>query len=417
MDCEAIQREELAEKYVHKRLDAAQMDEFETHLLECPKCAKKLELLQAVQTDLAERAQEIRGWTEPKPHFFRWQVVVLAGMVVVVATASMVVRWQKMQTAAITAPPPQANRSVGKTVGQERETNTTGETVKAKGPQTGSSSAEKTQVARANPPEQISGLPINGRNHINFTLTPSQTSRDVAPSVGPVPTNGMKVGGARARGNKVSVDNVDAVDNSVNGVRAATQVAEEKSKPTPASNDSQPKTELTTAQAIELYYLGDVVAPPYTFSGFVPKGKLPGGGNTGAYSSGAVPQNSGRVMFQEAMNLYVDGRYKEAAGYLENAEKLEPNAADVNFYLGICRLLEGHPEESMGPLKNAAAAGNSLYRQSSHYFLAKAYVQGDRLEDAESEFRKAIAVPGRLTVDAKALLARLQALRAEIEKR
>jgi hypothetical protein len=88
MDCQAINREDLAEKYLRHRLDEVQTDEFETHLLECPKCAHELELLQAVQTDLAERAHEIRGWTASKPGFFRWQIVVLAGIVIVVANNS-----------------------------------------------------------------------------------------------------------------------------------------------------------------------------------------------------------------------------------------------------------------------------------------------------------------------------------------
>src|SRR6266404_2941023 len=82
MDCQAINRDEWAEKYLHHRLDAAQMDEFETHVLGCARCARELELLQAVQTDLTERAHEIRGWTASKSHFFRWQVVVLAGIII-----------------------------------------------------------------------------------------------------------------------------------------------------------------------------------------------------------------------------------------------------------------------------------------------------------------------------------------------
>jgi hypothetical protein len=43
---------------------------------------------------------------------------------------------------------------------------------------------------------------------------------DTARAVGPAPTSGLTIGGARARGNMVSVDGLDAVDNSVNGIRA-----------------------------------------------------------------------------------------------------------------------------------------------------------------------------------------------------
>jgi hypothetical protein len=67
---------------------------------------------------------------------------------------------------------------------------------------------------------QINNLPINGRSYINFTLTNSQTTRDVSPTIGPAPNTGLNISGARGRSNMVSVDGADAVDNSVNGIRS-----------------------------------------------------------------------------------------------------------------------------------------------------------------------------------------------------
>jgi Carboxypeptidase regulatory-like domain len=78
----------------------------------------------------------------------------------------------------------------------------------------------KTEVSQVVDERRIDNLPINGRNYINFTLTNSQTNRDVAPTIGPAPTSGLNVGGQRARSNEVSVDGADAVDNSINGIRA-----------------------------------------------------------------------------------------------------------------------------------------------------------------------------------------------------
>jgi Carboxypeptidase regulatory-like domain/TonB dependent receptor len=78
----------------------------------------------------------------------------------------------------------------------------------------------KTEVSQVVDERRIDNLPINGRNYINFTLTNSQTTRDVAPTIGPAPTSGLSVGGQRARSNEVSVDGADAVDNSINGIRA-----------------------------------------------------------------------------------------------------------------------------------------------------------------------------------------------------
>jgi hypothetical protein len=78
----------------------------------------------------------------------------------------------------------------------------------------------KTEVSQTVGQQRIDNLPINGRNYINFTLTNSQVNRDVAPTIGPAPTSGLNFGGQRARSNEVSVDGADAVDNSINGIRA-----------------------------------------------------------------------------------------------------------------------------------------------------------------------------------------------------
>ena len=79
---------------------------------------------------------------------------------------------------------------------------------------------QRTSQATTVDKQRIDNLPINGRNYINFTLTNSQATRDVAPSIGAAPTSGLNFGGQRARSNLVNVDGVDAVDNSVNGIRS-----------------------------------------------------------------------------------------------------------------------------------------------------------------------------------------------------
>src|SRR5246127_2895453 len=78
----------------------------------------------------------------------------------------------------------------------------------------------KSEVSQTVDQRRIDNLPINGRNYINFTLTNSQTTRDVSPTIGPAPNSGLNIAGARARSNMVTVDGADAVDNSVNGIRS-----------------------------------------------------------------------------------------------------------------------------------------------------------------------------------------------------
>ena len=78
----------------------------------------------------------------------------------------------------------------------------------------------KTEASNTIDQRQIDNLPINGRDYKNFTLIDSRTTRDVSPTIGPAPNSGLNIGGARARSNMVSVDGADAVDNSINGIRA-----------------------------------------------------------------------------------------------------------------------------------------------------------------------------------------------------
>jgi hypothetical protein len=78
----------------------------------------------------------------------------------------------------------------------------------------------KTDVSQTVGQRRIDNLPIDGRGYINFTLTNSQATRDMAPTIGPAPNSGLSIGGARARGTAVSVDGADAVDNSINAIRS-----------------------------------------------------------------------------------------------------------------------------------------------------------------------------------------------------
>src|SRR5205823_3035722 len=109
---------------------------------------------------------------------------------------------------------------------------------------------ERTSSTNTIQQQRIDNLPINGRNYINFTLTNSQATRDVAPSIGAAPTSGLNFGGQRARSNLVNVDGVDAVDNSVNGIRStvspvrcvASRSAPSQHSPAPRSFPIQPPT-------------------------------------------------------------------------------------------------------------------------------------------------------------------------------
>lgn len=398
MDCLTVNREELAEKYLQGKLDSARQDEFETHLLECPKCMQELELLQGVRQDLAERAHEIGGWTASKP-FFRWQTAVLAMvLLMVLAIGIKQLRESKKENESAEVPAKKQENKPQPLVAEAPE----------------NEAPEKS-------PGSVPALSLSGARSGQSKIPMVQTAKKEAAGSTTLVTQ-QKAPVVAEPSAPESQKSVAAMpikplpEAEVSPAQVNSQTAATNANPGTTPGGPQPTLALTTAQGVELARIGMAEAPAYTFSGIVTKGMLPKDDKSGGFSKDHESQGAGRALFQKGMNEYVDGHYGEAAGYLEQAVQLEPRAADINFYLGICKLVQGHPEESVVPLKNAAGAGQSIYLQPAHYYLAKAYVQSSRLADAEEELRKAIAVPGRLTSDAKGLLARLQTLRQQIEK-
>ncbi len=67
---------------------------------------------------------------------------------------------------------------------------------------------------------EITNLPTNGRNYVNFTLTNSQIARDSTPSVGAIPTSGLNFGGTNARSNSINLDGADVGDYLSGGSRS-----------------------------------------------------------------------------------------------------------------------------------------------------------------------------------------------------
>ena len=140
--------------------------------------------------------------------------------------------------------------------------------------------------------------------------------------------------------------------------------------------------------------------------------------NPGALSSKSrtSPANQPRPFFRDAMDAYVDKRYADASDLLERAAQAEPNAPDVSFYLGVCRLLQGKPADSIVPLQSVLADEKSPWTQSAYFYLAKAYIQTGDLARAETHLQAAANIAGRLKAEAGSELTRLQAIRASQEK-
>jgi hypothetical protein len=60
MMCKTAEREGLAERYVRGQLGLEMKEEFEIHLLECPKCLERVETLNEIQFGVKARGNGIR---------------------------------------------------------------------------------------------------------------------------------------------------------------------------------------------------------------------------------------------------------------------------------------------------------------------------------------------------------------------
>src|SRR5262249_24290852 len=138
----------------------------------------------------------------------------------------------------------------------------------------------------------------------------------------------------------------------------STQLAQANPSSAVPTRETQNKEfpRLTAEQGVEAYRLGAVEAAPFSFAGIGHRAVDPKGGKSNTYDGKVGPADTGRKLFSDGMNEYVEGRYHEAADYLLSALRFEPVAPDTNFYLGVCRILDGHPEESMLPLQTVIAA-------------------------------------------------------------
>jgi TolA-binding protein len=357
MDCQRIAEGELVEQYLNGRLDPALQDDLEVHLLSCPQCLAHAETLKAIRAGLATAPQGARESAVRKFWSPGWGRVAAAAAVLILVAAGIYLFRQSSRKPAQTANTPTEAPSNTPVVPKSRN------------------EAGSEQHASDHP------APKPERKNPRPEKKPDRDSREV-------------------QGPKITPE---------------TQVATNHPTPAPSSPPGNVRKEPTSSgmseeDAVELYRLAAVQAPPYTFN-------QPGGSGPGT-AQGAKPSSSfssmtgpGRAFFQQAMLAYVEGHYQDAAQLLEKTVQSQPRAAPANFYLGVCRLLQGHPSASVAPLKEVLAAPASSFTQSAHFYLAKAYLQMSQLEDAEREMQAAANLSGNLTAEAQSLSARIHALR------
>jgi TolA-binding protein len=398
MACRSADKNDLATKYLNGQLNPAAQDDFELHILECRDCQHSLEALQAMRDALAARAHEIRSYSSVARGRLRWEWIGVAALFVVACGFGLA--------------PFALHRLAGSKLAQQKSS-------------TPNLTANKTEVSA---PEKVAGL--------SSSAVPEKHS---APSIGPAPTSGLTAGGSRARPNQVSVtmeptlvepsktEASQTVDNRKIENLPINERAYE-SLPTlnsQAGRDSAPsigQAPNSTAGiaspdewAVELARLGWVTPPTFTFSAVAASKRSSDDVPSFAFDASRVGGSSHgntRSLFQAAMRAYAEKRYGDAKALLDDEVRLAPDVPEVNFFLGVCRLVKGKPSSAVQPLRSVLTHKESPYVQSAHFYLAKAYLQLGDLQQAEGELQAAAAMPGQLQAETKSTLTKLQSLLA-----
>jgi hypothetical protein len=114
MDCERVRREDVAERYLAGRLEAAERDAFEEHYFACPDCTAALERVRALQLELAG-ASSRAALEHPRRAGRRrpaWALVAAAAVVVGAVGVGAWLGLQRRVEEAVAIPPGPARPSI-----------------------------------------------------------------------------------------------------------------------------------------------------------------------------------------------------------------------------------------------------------------------------------------------------------------
>lgn len=167
--------------------------------------------------------------------------------------------------------------------------------------------------------------------------------------------------------------------------------------PTPSQPPSQPTASQSGATnrpaTLTIEQLARVEPPPYT--------PLPLRG----------PLDEATQRFRRGMERYRKADYRSAIDELRTAQKLDPDAAHISFFLGVSQLMTGQDGAAIDTLRQAIALGDSAYLEEAHFYLAKAYLRRKDLDAAEAQLNHVIQLRGSEGEEARRLLAEIERLK------
>jgi len=113
------------------------------------------------------------------------------------------------------------------------------------------------------------------------------------------------------------------------------------------------------------------------------------------------------IQFREAMVHYQEGDYGATIPGLETAAELDPDSAQIQFFLGAAYLLEEQPERAIDSLSRVVAFEDPDFLEWAYFYRAKACLRIGRLGSAREDLTEVAEIGGDLRADAQELLDQL----------
>ncbi len=128
----------------------------------------------------------------------------------------------------------------------------------------------------------------------------------------------------------------------------------------------------------------------------------------------AQQHHTEKEMLASAYTLYLDGDYARAGRIYAELLSLKPDNVTYNYYYGVCVLESGSDREEAIPHLETAAADGQV-PSNVHYYLAKAYHQQYRFDEAIGQYGWLMDHENRIFLEDKRVAGQLEACRRALE--
>lgn len=123
---------------------------------------------------------------------------------------------------------------------------------------------------------------------------------------------------------------------------------------------------------------------------------------------GTDDKNGAKEYFIHGMQHYSGANYLQAAVSLDSAAQRDPQNMEIQFYLGLSRLLADDIENAISCFLIVIENYENPFLVKAYWYLGKAYLKNADPGKASEQFKKVCELGGSYQTEAKAIIAQLK---------